>query len=297
MKATITQYLQHLCGKEQVHMDEPLSRWTTFRVGGPADWLVTVPTKTALVRMLSALTYLEQPYFILGRGANVLASDTGYRGVVLHPTFHEIYHNDQFVYADAGATLGAVVNYAAEHGLAGLAWATGIPGSIGGAVYMNAGAFGGCVADVVVLVDVWDGTKVRTLTAAELQFGYRTSVLQHQAWVVLGAYFKLEPGDPTAIRAEMQQIAVKRARHPQQPSAGSTFRRPHDGFYVGREIEQAGLAGYQIGGAQVSPEHCGFIVNTGSATAADIRQLIDHIRAVIKERTGVELTLEIVFLE
>lgn len=296
MDDIIYAYLCHLCGTDNVRRDEPLSRWTTFRIGGNAQYLVQVTSKATLQKLLSALNYIEMPYFILGLGANVLASDQGYAGVIIKLAFKEIYHNDAFIYADAGAKLGVVVNYAQAHGLAGLAWATGIPATIGGAVYMNCGAFDHSMQDCVVMVDVLDHGVVKTLTANQLDYGYRHSVFMHHDYVILGAYLRLQPGDPAQIQQEMRAILVKRAKHPKEPSAGSTFRRPRDGFYVGKVIQELGLQGYQIGGAKVSEQHAGFIVNAGNATCADVLQLIKKIQDTVQQATGVTLQTEIILL-
>ena len=296
MDDTLYHYLQHLCGDANVLRDEPLSRHTTFRVGGKADYLVTVPDKNTLGRVISALIFLDEPYFVLGLGANVLASDRGFRGVVLKMGFDTITHNDDFVYADAGAKLGAVVKYARDQGLTGLEWATGIPATVGGAAYMNCGAFGHSFADVVVLVDVLDRGVVKTLTARQLDYGYRHSVFMDIPYLILGVYLRLDQGDPAVIDTQMAEIVVKRAGHPRQPSAGSVFKRPRDGFYVGAAIEKLGLKGYRVGDAMVSPDHANFIVNAGHATAADILKVLYHVQDTVAAATGVTIEPEIIFL-
>ncbi|MCM1404452.1 MAG: UDP-N-acetylmuramate dehydrogenase [Prevotella sp.] len=289
-------YLQHVCGAANVKRDEPLARWTTFRVGGPARYFVLVDSKTALQRLIQALDYLDYPYFILGLGANVLASDRGFDGVVIKLNFHTIEQNDVFVYADAGAKLGAVVNYARDQALTGLEWATGIPATVGGGVYMNCGAFDHSISDVVVMVDVLEHGAIKTLTHHQLDFGYRHSVFMEQPAVIIGAYFRLERGNSAEIATQMQTVITKRRRHPHQPSAGSVFKRPKDGFYVGKVVEELGLGGYTVGGAQVSPQHCNFIVNTGHATCADILAVLYHVQDVVEQKTGVCLETEIIFL-
>jgi len=289
-------YLQHICGKKNVKRNEPLSSWTTFRVGGPARYFVVVETKTALCKLISALDFLEYPYFILGLGANILASDDGFDGVVIKLNFTNIEHNDVFVYADAGAKLGAVVKYACEHGLSGLEWATGIPATVGGGVYMNCGAFAHSISDVVVMVDVLEDGEVRTLTRNQLDFGYRHSRFMDKTAVILGVYFRLTKDESSKIKTRMQEIVQKRRAHPRQPSAGSVFKRPKDGFYVGKVIEDLGLGGYTVGGAQVSTQHCNFIVNLGNATCHDILQVLYHIQDVVEKATGVLLETEIIFL-
>lgn len=289
-------YLRHLCGDANVKLDEPLAQWTTFRVGGPARYFVIVEQKQTLQRLLRALEYLEYPYFILGLGANVLASDRGFDGVIIKLNFKTIEQNDVFVYADAGAKLGAVVNYARDHGLTGLEWATGIPATVGGGIYMNCGAFDHALGDVTVMVDVIDHGEIKTLTRNQLDFGYRHSIFMEQPAVILGAYFRLEHGETTQIAEQMQTIIAKRRRHPHAPSAGSVFKRPQDGFYVGKVVEELGLGGYTVGGAQVSPQHCNFIVNTGHATCDDILQVLYHVQDTVEKATGVLLETEIIFL-
>lgn len=296
MDAILENYLEYICGQENVKRDEPLARWTTFRVGGPARFFVLVDSKEKLSRLISALEYLEYPYFVLGLGANVLASDQGYDGVVIKINFQTIQHNDVFVYADAGAKLSAVVDYARKQGLSGLEWATGIPATIGGGVYMNCGAFEHSISDVVVLVDVWQNGKIKTLTKNQLNFGYRHSLFMDEPAVIIGAYFRLTREKPAKIGTRMREIVQKRSRHPHEPSAGSVFKRPRDNFFVGREIENLGLAGYTVGGAQVSPKHCNFIVNKGDATCHDIWQVLNHVKKQVEQATGVKLESEIVFL-
>ena len=296
MDDTLYHYLQHLCGVDNVLRDEPLAKHTTWRVGGNADYLVTVPDKNTLCRVLSALVFLDEPYFVLGLGANVLASDQGFRGVVLTLGFTTITHNDDFLYADAGAKLATVVGYARDHGLSGLEWATGIPATVGGAAYMNCGAFGHSFSDLVVLVDVLDRGVVKTLTANQLDYGYRHSVFMDVPYVILGVYLRLDKGDPATIGQTMADILARRAHHPKLPSAGSVFKRPRDGFYVGAEIEKLGLKGYRVGDAMVSPEHANFIVNTGHATADDILKVLYHVQDTVAAATGVAIEPEIIFL-
>ena len=288
-------YLQHFCGVDNVKRNEPLSRWTTFRVGGPARYFVLVKQKETLVRLIKALKYLDYPYFILGLGANVLASDQGFDGVVMKLEFQHIEQNDVFLYADAGAKLGAVVNFARDHSLAGLAWAAGIPATIGGGVYMNCGAFGHSLSDVVVMVDVIMDGENKTLTRNQLDFSYRHSIFMDQSAVIIGAYLRLAHGDSSVISAEMQTIIEKRRQQPHEPSAGSVFKRP-EGNYAGTLIESAGLKGTSIGGAQVSELHAGFIVNKGGATAQDVLSLIKLIRERVFEMSGIMLEPEVRFV-
>lgn len=290
-------YLRHVCGTENVKINEPLAKWTTFRVGGPAHYFVLVDDKQKLVRLVRGLEYIDCPYFILGLGANVLASDDGYDGVVIKINFHQIEHNDVFVYADAGVKLGALVNYVCEHGLSGLEWAAGIPATVGGGVYMNCGAFEHCLSEPIIMVDVLEHGEIKTLTGKQLEFSYRHSIFMQKPAVILGAYFHLTHEDSQIIKNRMNEILEKRRRHPHEPSAGSVFKRPKEGFYVGKVVEELGLAGYTVGGAMVSPQHCNFIVNRGNATCADVLQVLQHVQKVVEENTGVHLETEIVLLE
>ncbi|MCQ2382352.1 MAG: UDP-N-acetylmuramate dehydrogenase [Clostridia bacterium] len=292
----LVSYLQHLCGTANVKCDEPLKNWTTFRVGGPARYFVLVDKKETLVRLIKALEYLEYPYFILGLGANVLASDQGYDGVVIKLNFHQIEHNDVFLYADAGAKLGAVVNYARDHDLSGIEWATGIPATVGGGIYMNCGAFGHSISEITVMVDVLDHGKIKTFTQNQLKFAYRHSVFMEQPAVIIGAYLRLIPGNKTQITNDMQTIMEKRRHHPHEPSAGSVFKRPKDNFAVGKVVEELGLKGYMVGGAQISPQHANFIVNTGNATCDDILKVLYHVQDTVEKHTGIHLEPEIIFL-
>lgn len=296
MMDVLANYLQHFCGEDNVKCDEPLAKWTTFRVGGPARYFVIVENKKILQRLLRAFEYLECPYFILGLGANVLASDRGFDGVVLKLNFKNIEHNDVFVYADAGAKLGAVVNYARANGLSGLEWATGIPATVGGGAYMNCGAFDHSLSDVIVMVDVIQNGEIKTLTVNQLEYGYRHSVFMEKPAVIIGVYFRFEHGNTAEITAKMQEISCKRRQHPHEPSAGSVFKRPKDGFYVGRVVQDLGLSGYTVGGAQVSPQHCNFIVNIGGATCEDVLKVLYHVQDTVEKSTGVLLETEIIFL-
>ncbi|MDR1917969.1 MAG: UDP-N-acetylmuramate dehydrogenase [Christensenellaceae bacterium] len=296
MKDILLNYLVHICGAENVAENVPLSQKTTFRIGGNARYFVTVPTANALFRLLSALNFLEQKYFIIGLGANILADSSGYNGVIIKLGFNKITHNDEFIYADAGAKLGVVANYARENGLSGLEWCVGIPATIGGACFMNCGAFGKSMEDVVAMVDVIYDGEIKTLTNKEIAYSYRHSIFQDRPMIIIGAYLKMTKGDPEQIGAAMKEILIKRSNHPKEPSAGSVFLRPYDGFYVGKEIEKLGLKGHTVGGAKVSDEHANFIINNGGATSDDVLNLIDEIKTKVKSATGVELRHEIKLL-
>jgi len=300
MDQILKSYLEYICGKENVQEFVALSTKTTFRIGGPARWFVTVPTKEALVRLVSALNFIEQPWFVIGAGANVLAADKGYDGVCLRLGFSEIADNGCFIYADAGASLRKLSNFAREHGLSGLEFAAGIPGTVGGAVFMNAGAHGGEMAGVVAMADVLIGGEIKSLDVRELRFGHRDSIFRRRRdWIILGAYFFLKNHKTTdeIAATEAMFAAVRRESQPLQASAGSIFRRPHPDFAVGEVVDKLGLKGVQIGGARISDKHAGFIVNTGGATSKDVLALIKLIRKKVKQEHNVNLKTEIQILK
>jgi UDP-N-acetylmuramate dehydrogenase len=300
-------YLKHIAGDKNVRENLPLSQITTFKIGGPAKFVVDVLSKEILMRLISGLSFLGEKYFILGLGANVLASDDGFNGVIIRIAFKDISHTDDFIYADAGAKLGVVCNFARDNNLAGLEWAVGIPATIGGAAYMNAGAFGGQMSDIIVMADILENGELKTLSANSIKYGYRSSVFQgldktvrvatsRQKIVILGVYLKLQRSQKDIIAQKMKDILQRRKTHPKEPSAGSVFKRPFDGFYVGKVLDELGLKGYQIGGAKVSEKHAGFIVNTGGATCKDVLHLMEDIKTRVKNKTGVLLENEIVLL-
>jgi len=300
MDQVLKSYLEYICGKDNIAENVALATKTTFRIGGPARWFVTVPTKEALIRLVSALNYIDQPWFIIGAGANVLASDAGYNGVVIRLGFKDIIDNGCFIYADAGANLKRLCNFAREQSLSGLEFAAGIPGTVGGAVYMNAGAHGGQISDVVAMADVLIGGEVKTLDARQLGFDYRKSVFhKKQDWIILGAYFYLRKcKDKTEIIAKEKANLTKRLQsQPSSPSAGSIFKRPSPDFAVGKALDELGLKGTRIGGAQISDKHAGFIVNTGDATCEDVMKLIKLARKKVKQKYDLYLKTEIQILK
>lgn len=252
---------------------EPLSRHTSFQIGGPAALFCEPQNKRQLARAIAVCRQAGVRYYLLGKGTNILFADEGFDGVVIHigEVLGNIECNGLSVTAQAGAALSKVCIAAANEGLSGLEFAYGIPGCVGGAVYMNAGAYGGEIKDVLACATFLDETGAeRTLQAGELQLGYRTSVFEREPWCILSATFTLREDDTGPIRERMADYARRRMeKQPlDMPSAGSTFKRP-EGAYAGALIDQCGLRGYAIGGAQVSQKHCGFIVNTGNATCAD----------------------------
>ena len=276
---------------------EPLSRHTTFQIGGPAAVFCRPETPAQLLRMLELCREHGVRSYLLGNGSNTLFSDAGFDGAVVCTVEMKrpVTVSGNVLRAAAGAPLGAVCRKAQQAGLAGLAFAFGIPGTVGGAVYMNAGAYGGELKQVLRRVTFLDrALRLDSLPVQELALGYRTSRFETEGGVILEAEFSLAPGDPTAIEAEMQELmARRREKQPLElPSAGSTFKRPQ-GAFAGALIEQAGLRGFAVGGAAVSTKHCGFVVNTGGATCADVVALTEEVARIVYEKTGYRLEREI----
>lgn len=274
---------------------EPMARHTTFRVGGEADLLFFPEGKDAVLQALKLAQELSVPAMVIGNGSNLIVGDRGIRGlvIVLGEAFAQISVEDNIVIAQAGAMLSRVSAAAQENGLAGLEFASGIPGTLGGGCAMNAGAYGGELKDVLVWADVLLNGEIHRLSVAQMEMGYRTTMPLREGGVVLQACFELQKDDPEAILARMKELnARRRDKQPLNfPSAGSIFKRP-TGYFAGGLIEQCGLKGYTVGGAQVSQKHAGFIVNVGGATARDITDLIVHIQKTVLEQTGVTLETE-----
>ncbi|MCI8696242.1 UDP-N-acetylmuramate dehydrogenase [uncultured Acetatifactor sp.] len=300
ISGAVVEALQRYVPRDNIHLQEPMAGHTTFRIGGPADCFVQLEDEEQLRKVRRYLGLAGVPFFVLGNGSNLLVDDAGYRGVVLQigQKMSDISVQGCHIIAKAGATLRQVAAAALEHGLAGFEFASGIPGTVGGGVVMNAGAYGGEMSQVVNQVRVVskEGESME-LDNDTMEFRYRGSVIRGSAFTVTEVTFRLEPGDREAIRAKMEELAARRReKQPlEYPSAGSTFKRP-EGHFAGKLIMEAGFAGYRIGGAQVSEKHCGFVINTGDATARDVRALIEEIQARVKERFRVDLEPEIVFL-
>ena len=276
---------------------EPLSRHTTFQIGGPAAVFCRPETPAQLLRTLELCREHGVRSYLLGNGSNTLFSDAGFDGAVVCTVEMKrpVTVSGNVLRAAAGAPLGAVCRKAQQAGLAGLAFAFGIPGTVGGAVYMNAGAYGGELKQVLRRVTFLDrALRLDSQPVQELALGYRTSRFETEGGVILEAEFSLTPGDPAAIEAEMQELmARRREKQPLElPSAGSTFTRPQ-GAFAGALIEQAGLRGFAVGGAAVSTKHCGFVVNTGGATCADVVALTEEVARIVYEKTGYRLEREI----
>lgn len=282
-----------------IRLDEPMSKHTTFGVGGPAEVFVAPSTTDEAIAIIRACRKLSVPHFVLGKGSDLLVSDKGYRGVIVSTEgLTDIAVDGTVIVCEAGASLRNVAERACEQGLTGFEFAHGIPGSIGGACFMNAGAYDGCMADVLLDVDALtpDGSLV-TIPASELGLGYRTSYVRTHDLVVLRARIGLEPGDAAAIRAKMNDLMGRRKE--KQPleyrSAGSTFKRP-EGHFAGKLIMDAGLKGYTVGGACVSQKHAGFVVNKGGATAEEVRAVIAHVQDEVERQFDVRLEPEVLFL-
>lgn len=289
--------LNNVIAKDSILIDEPMSRHTTFRLGGPADFFVTPKAKEEVRDVVRICKEAGMPYYIIGNGSNLLVSDAGYRGVIvqIYKEMNEVKVEGDLVKAQAGALLSGIAAKALGAELSGFEFASGIPGTIGGACVMNAGAYGGEMKDVLESVTVLTGEgKIIELGRNELELGYRTSVIAKKGYIVLGAVLKLERGDGEKIKTYMDELKEKRVtKQPlEYPSAGSTFKRP-EGYFAGKLIEDAGLRGFQVGGAQVSEKHCGFVINRDHATAADIMELMRQVQIRVKENSGVDLEPEV----
>ena len=300
MNSEIRKMFCDLLGEDRVFTEEAMSQHTTFKIGGPADYFLMPDKGEDVGRVIKICKEKEIPYFILGNGSNLLVGDGGYRGAVI-----QIYRNMSSVTvegneitAQAGALLSAVAAAAKNASLTGFEFAGGIPGTIGGAVVMNAGAYGGEMKDVLTEVTVMNAEgDIFTLPTEELELGYRTSIIKTAGYIVLEAKIRLKEGDPEVIRETMKDLTIRRTtKQPlEYPSAGSTFKRP-EGYFAGKLIMDSGLAGYQVGGAQVSEKHCGFVINAGDATARDVRTLMDNVRDIVYKKYGVTLEPEVKFL-
>lgn len=288
--------LQNVMGGSGIFMQEPMKKHTTFRVGGPADVLVQ-PDETALAAILALCRQHHVSYSFIGNGSNLLVGDKGIRGVVIEMTdpMGNIEVDGTKITAQAGAMLSKIANTAASNGLGGMEFAAGIPGSVGGAVVMNAGAYGGEMKDIIEKVYVLDENGAQLeLDRDALDLGYRHSCIPDKKYIVTKVVLELVPRNEAEIRSEMKELNEKRAeKQPlQYPSAGSTFKRP-EGYFAGKLIMDAGLRGYQVGGAQVSEKHCGFVINKGDATAADICQLMRDVSDKVQAQFGVVLEPEV----
>ena len=300
MNQNVIEKFNNLLGEERVKVNEPMKRHTTFRIGGPADYFLMPSSEKELKGIIEICKSEELPYFILGNGSNLLVSDKGYRGVIvqLYKNYGDIAVKGDEIHASAGALLSQIAAAARNSSLTGFEFAGGIPGTLGGAVVMNAGAYGGEMKDVLKEVTVMTAEgEILTLPAEKLQMGYRTSIVKTKGYLVLGAVIALRQGAQEAIKERMKELTEQRvSKQPLEfPSAGSTFKRP-EGYFAGKLIMDAGMRGYQTGGAQVSEKHCGFVINKEDATAADVCRLIRDVQNKVKEQFGVTLETEVKFL-
>ena len=292
--------LTSVIAKERVYVDEPMSRHTTFRVGGPADFFVTPKAKEEVRDVIRICKEAGMPYYIIGNGSNLLVSDAGYRGVIvqIYKEMNEVKVEGDLVKAQAGALLSGIAAKALGAELSGFEFASGIPGSIGGGVVMNAGAYDGELGQIVTKVWVMNEEgEILVLNNQDMEFGYRTSVIKKRPFIVVQAELELQPGNKEEIAAKMAELNRRRRdKQPlQYPSAGSTFKRPQ-GYFAGKLIMDAGLRGYSIGGACVSEKHCGFIINKNHASAADVAEVICEVQERVKEKFGVTLETEVILL-
>ena len=296
---------------ERIKYNEPLASHTSFNIGGPADVFVTVENEEEFAKAINFAKAENIRYFLLGNGSNVLASDEGFRGIIikLAGDFNTATVDGEIIKAGAGITLSKLAGLAMNSSLTGLEFASGIPGTLGGALFMNAGAYGGEMKQIVTKVKVLKNIPTANytdcegcgaiieLTGEEMQFGYRHSILKEKNYIALSCEMKLEKGDKETIASYMRELALKRKeKQPlEYPSAGSTFKRP-EGYFAGKLIEDAGLGGYTVGGAQVSEKHKGFVINKGGASAKDVKELIDYVIKTVKEKDNVTLEPEVLFL-
>jgi len=302
----IKEQLPALIEKGNIRFDVPLAPYISFKIGGPAEVFCQPQNIEELIDILKVALNFNIPYFILGNGSNLLISDKGVDGIVIQTSaLNQLKHEGNFIEAYCGATLKDLCYFAKEEGLSGLEFASGIPGTVGGAVFMNAGAYGSEIKDVLLSSDYLEPNldslnslnPIKHLNANEHNFAYRRSIFQEKNLIHIKSVFQLQPEDKNIITEKMLSFEEKRKeKQPLDfPSAGSVFKRP-EGFYTGKLIEQCGLRGYQIGKAAISEKHCGFIVNLGGATAADVLALIKYVQETVYNRFGVKLETEIRFL-
>lgn len=283
----------------EVRINEPMKRHTSFRAGGNAEWFCIPETAEELKAVLAACKKADMPWYVVGNGSNLLVSDEGFSGVIISTgKFDRLDVDGETVTAGAGVLLSKVAAAAWKSGLTGFEFAAGIPGSVGGAAVMNAGAYGSEMKNVLKNVTVLTAEgDVKKIPAAELELGYRTSCILKNGWLVLEAEYVLKKGEPDAIKAVMDDLSARRRdKQPlEYPSAGSTFKRP-EGYFAGKLIEDAGLKGFSVGGACVSEKHAGFVINKGGASASDIYSLCKKVERKVMETFGVSLEMEVKLL-
>lgn len=289
--------LYKIVGDSNVRKQEPMAKHTTFRIGGPAQYYVMPENVEELGQLMLLCKAEKMPFFILGQGSNLLVRDGGIAGAVIQlgERFSGYQIRENRICAQAGILLSRLGNAARDAGLTGLEFAAGIPGTLGGGIVMNAGAYGGELKDVVTEVQLMDyNGNLHKKSGEEMQFAYRHSLVQEQPMIVLGATLELKEGDRAEIVRRMEELSVaRRTKQPlEYPSAGSTFKRP-EGYFAGKLIMDAGLRGYQVGGAQVSEKHCGFVINRGNATASDVLALMEDVSGKVQEKFQVKLEPEV----
>lgn len=294
---SILEGLCQILGEQNVKVNEPMKKHVTFRVGGPADYFLTPENVEQVQKIVIFLKENNIPYYIVGNGSNLLVGDLGFRGAIvqIYQKMNLIRTEGEYIYADAGALLSKIAAEALSKELTGFEFASGIPGTLGGAVMMNAGAYGGEIKQVIqeATVLTQEGEIVKR-TVDEMEFSYRSSIFSKNGDIVLSAVLKFEKGNKEAIRARMDELKEQRVtKQPlEYPSAGSTFKRP-EGYFAGKLIQDAGLRGFQVGGAQVSEKHCGFVINKDHATAADIVSLMEQVSDKVEAQFGVRLEPEV----
>lgn len=296
----VYEYIRANVPEEDILTEEPMSRHTTFRIGGEAACFIRISSEEQLRRLIPYFENVGVEYFVLGKGSNLLVGDKGYPGVILQisDACQQIEAEENRLQVQAGAALSKVALFAMERGLEGLEFAAGIPGTVGGGVVMNAGAYGGEMKQVVESVRVLSSEgEILTLDNDTMEFGYRTSIIRNRNFTVLSVTFRLREGNREEIRARIEDFQKRRMeKQPlNYPSAGSTFKRP-EGYFAGKLIMDAGLRGFQIGDARVSDKHCGFVVNVGKATARDVTDVIEEVQERVRERFGVSLEREVIYL-
>jgi len=291
--------LSAVMASENIRRNAPMKNYTSFKVGGPVDILLMPQTKQEVAEALSICRETDFPLYIMGNGSNLLVQDGGVRGIVLQTKALKMVQVDgEILMAEPGISLKDLADIALKENLTGLEFASGIPGTLGGAVTMNAGAYDGEMKNVVKSIEViTEDGSLQTLSVDACDFGYRKSVLQKYGWLLIGINLSLGKGDYEDINNKMLDFNARRQeKQPlEYPSAGSTFRRP-EGYYAGKLVQDAGFRGYSIGGAQISEKHSGFVINKGDATAADILELIATIQAGVLEKFGVELQTEVIVI-
>ena len=300
MNEGIINAIEQIVSVSNVLENEPMSRHTTFRTGGPASLFIRPENKDQLVEVMALIKKLGTEFFVLGNGSNLLISDEGFDGVVISLSKMNDVHleGDNDIYAEAGAMNSQIAAFARDNGLKNFEFAAGIPGTIGGAMIMNAGAYGGEMKLVTRSVTVLSPEgEIMVLDNASMEFGYRSSAIKGRGYIVISVLLSLEKGDKETITQNMQELAAKRReKQPLEfPSAGSTFKRP-EGYFAGKLIEDAGLRGFSVGDAAVSEKHCGFVINKGNATSAEVYELICEVRKRVYENSGVTLEPEVIML-